>query len=92
MAELKIKQMSETTTDMLRSGEIVDGEVTEVKPDEIILDIGSDEFDGIISRAEYTRELDVDLTTLVSIGDFITAMVLEVNDKGQVLLTPLSRR
>ena len=44
--------------------------------------------DGIITRNEYTNEANVDLTTLVSVGDTMEAKVLKVNDgEGQVLLT-----
>ena len=39
-------------------------------------------------RNEYTNEPNVDLTTLVSVGDAMTVKVLKVNDgEGQVLLT-----
>mgnify|MGYP000811650363 CR=1 FL=1 len=44
--------------------------------------------DGIITRNEYTNEANVDLTTVVSVGDTMEAKVLKVNDgEGQVLLT-----
>ena len=44
--------------------------------------------DGIIMRNEYTNEPNVDLTTVVSVGDPMTVKVLKVNDgEGQVLLT-----
>ena len=57
------------------------------RPDEIVLNIGY-KADGIITRNEYTNEANVDLTTLVSVGDTIEAKVLKVNDgEGQVLLT-----
>ncbi len=58
-----------------------------MKPDEIILNIGY-KADGIITRNEYTNETNADLTTMVSVGDAMTAKVLKVNDgEGQVLLT-----
>ena len=58
-----------------------------MKPDEIVLNIGY-KADGIITRNEYTNEANVDLTTLVSVGDTMEAKVLKVNDgEGQVLLT-----
>ena len=68
-------------------GEVVEGTVIDVKPDEIILNIGY-KADGIISRSEYTNEPNADLTTMVSVGDTMTVKVLKVNDgEGQVLLT-----
>ena len=58
-----------------------------MKPDEIILNIGY-KSDGIITRNEYTNDNNVDLTTVVSVGDTMEAKVLKVNDgEGQVLLT-----
>ena len=45
-------------------------------------------FRSIITRNEYTNEANVDLTTLVVVGDTMTVKVLKVNDgEGQVLLT-----
>ena len=44
------------------NGEVVEGTVIDVKPDEIILNIGY-KADGIITRSEYTNEPNVDLTT-----------------------------
>ena len=71
----------------IRNGEVVEGVVIGVKPDEIILNIGY-KSDGIITRNEYTNEANVDLTTVVSVGDTMEAKVLKVNDgEGQVLLT-----
>jgi len=44
--------------------------------------------DGIITRNEYTNEPNVDLTTVVSVGDTMESKVLKVNDgEGQVMLT-----
>ena len=71
----------------IRNGEVVDGTVIDVKPDEIVLNIGY-KADGIITRSEYTNDSNADLTTMVSVGDPMTVKVLKVNDgEGQVLLT-----
>jgi len=79
--------MLEESFKTIRNGEVVDGTVIDVKPDEIILNIGY-KADGIITRNEYTNETNADLTTMVSVGDSMTAKVLKVNDgEGQVLLT-----
>ena len=87
MSELTFEQMLEESFKTIRNGEVVDGTVIGVKPDEIILNIGY-KADGIITRNEYTNEPNVDLTTVVSVGDAMTAKVLKVNDgEGQVLLT-----
>ena len=87
MSELTFEQMLEESYKTIRYGEVVDGTVIDVKPDEIILNIGY-KADGIITRNEYTNEANVDLTTVVSVGDQMSAKVLKVNDgEGQVLLT-----
>ena len=87
MSELTFEQMLEDSLKTIRNGEVVDGTVINVKPDEIVLNIGY-KADGIITRSEYTNEANVDLTTLVSVGDTMTVKVLKVNDgEGQVLLT-----
>ena len=71
----------------IRTGEVVDGTVIAVKPDKIVLNIGG-KSDGIITRSEYTSAPDVDLTTVVSVGDEMKAKVLKSNDgEGQVALT-----
>lgn len=87
MSEMSFEQMLEESFKTIRNGEVVEGTVIDVKPDEIILNIGY-KSDGIISRNEYTNEPNVDLTTVVSVGDTMEAKVLKVNDgEGQVLLT-----
>ena len=69
------------------NGEVVEGTVIGVKEDEIILNIGY-KADGIITRNEYSNDSNLDLTTVVSVGDTMEAKVLKVNDgEGQVLLT-----
>ena len=87
MSELTFEQMLEESLKTIRNGEVVDGTVIDVKPDEIILNIGY-KADGIISRNEYSNDSNVDLTAMVSVGDSMTVKVLKVNDgEGQVLLT-----
>ena len=87
MSELTFEQMLEESLKTIHNGEVVEGTVIDVKPDEIILNIGY-KADGIISRSEYTNEPNADLTTMLSVGDTMTAKVLKVNDgEGQVLLT-----
>ena len=87
MSEMSFEQMLDETFKTIRNGEVVEGTVIDVKPDEIVLNIGY-KSDGIITRSEYTNEANADLTTLVSVGDTMEAKVLKVNDgEGQVLLT-----
>ena len=87
MSEMSFEQMLEESLKTIRNGEVVEGTVIDVKPDEIILNIGY-KSDGIITRSEYTNEPNVDLTTVVNVGDTLEAKVVKVNDgEGQVLLS-----
>ena len=87
MSELTFEQMLEASCKTIHSGEVVEGTVIDVKPDEIIVNIGY-KADGILTRSEYTNEPNVDLTTLVKAGDTMEVKVLKVNDgEGQVTLT-----
>ena len=87
MSEMSFEQMLEESLKTIRNGEVVEGTVIDVKPDEIILNIGY-KSDGIITRNEYTNEPNVDLTTVVNVGDTLEAKVIKVNDgEGQVLLS-----
>lgn len=71
----------------IKTGEIVEGRVIDVKPDEILVDI-SYKSDGIIPRNEYTNTPNADLTEFVHVGDTITAKVVKTNDgEGSVLLS-----
>ena len=71
----------------IKPGEIVEGRVIGVKPDEITVDI-SYKSDGIIPRNEYTNTPNADLTELVHVDDTITAKVIKTNDgEGSVLLS-----
>lgn len=87
MSEMSFEQMLDAYEKTIRNGEVVEGTVIDVKPDEIILNIGY-KSDGIITRNEYTNEPNVDLTTLVKVDDTMEAKVIKVNDgEGQVLLS-----
>ncbi|NLL77972.1 MAG: 30S ribosomal protein S1 [Clostridiales bacterium] len=87
MSELTFEQMLEESFKTIHSGEVVEGTVIDVKPEEIILNIGY-KSDGILTRNEYTNEPNVDLTTVAKPGDTMEVKILKVNDgEGQVLLT-----
>ncbi len=87
MSELSFEQMLDESIKTIHNGEVVEGTVIDVKPEEIILNIGY-KSDGILSKGEYTNDSSVDLIQAVKIGDTMTVKVLKVNDgEGQVLLT-----
>lgn len=87
MSELTFEQMLEESLKTIRNGEVVEGTVIAVKPDEAVLNIGY-KSDGILTRNEYTNEANVDLTTVLNVGDKMEVKVIKVNDgEGQVLLS-----
>ncbi len=87
MSEMSFEQLLEASLKTIRTGEVVEGTVIDVKEDEIILNIGY-KADGIITRNEYSNTPNLDLTQVVHVGDTLQAKVLKVNDgEGQVLLT-----
>ncbi|BBF42100.1 4-hydroxy-3-methylbut-2-enyl diphosphate reductase / SSU ribosomal protein S1p [Lachnospiraceae bacterium KM106-2] len=87
MSDMSFEQLLEESLVTIHNGEVVEGTVISVKEDEIVLNIGY-KADGIITRSEYTNTPNVDLTTVVKVGDTMQAKVLKVNDgEGQVLLT-----
>lgn len=87
MSELTFEQMLEESLKTIHTGEVVEGTVIDVKPEEIILNIGY-KSDGVLTKNEYTNEPNVDLTTIAKPGDTMEVKVLKVNDgEGQVLLT-----
>ena len=85
--EQTFEQMLEETFKQIHNGEVLDGEVIEVRPDEAILNIGY-KYDGVLTRREYSNDADVDLTEVLHVGDTMTVKVMKVNDgDGQVVLT-----
>ena len=90
MSELSFEELlkqSEENESKIKPGSVVEGKVIGVKPEEIIVDIQY-KADGIITRNEYSNTPNIDLTTVVNVGDPITVKVIKTNDgEGQVLLS-----
>ncbi|MBE5893818.1 MAG: 30S ribosomal protein S1 [Lachnospiraceae bacterium] len=87
MSELTFEQMLEESLKTIHAGEVVEGTVIDVKPEEIVLNIGY-KSDGILTKNEYTNDSSVDLTSVVKVGDTMEVKILKVNDgEGQVQLT-----
>ena len=87
MLEETFEQLFEASFKTIHTGEVVEGTVIDVKPEEAIINIGY-KSDGILTRNEYTNEPNVDLTTVVKVGDKMEVKILKVNDgEGQVILT-----
>ena len=87
MSELTFEQMLDASLKTIHAGEVVEGTVIDVQPEEAVLNIGC-KSDGILTRNEYSNDSNLDLTTVVKPGDTMEVKVLKVNDgEGQVLLT-----
>ncbi|MDE7367984.1 MAG: 30S ribosomal protein S1, partial [Lachnospiraceae bacterium] len=90
MSELSFEELlqeEEKNSIQIAPGKLVEGEVLSVKPDEIIVNINY-KSEGVIPRNEYTNQPNADLTTMVQVGDKISAKVVKNNDgEGQVLLS-----
>ena len=87
MSELTFEQMLEESFKTIHAGEVVEGTVIDVKPEEVILNIGY-KSDGVLTRNEYTNDSSVDMTAVVKPGDKMEVKVLKVNDgDGQVILS-----
>ena len=87
MSELTFEQMLDASLKTIHAGEVVEGTVIDVKPEEAVLNIGC-KSDGILTRNEYSNDSNLDLTTVVKPGDTMEVKVLKVNDgEGQVMLT-----
>lgn len=87
MSDLSFEQMLDESFKTLHTGEVVNGKVIDVKEDQIILNVGF-KSDGIITRSEYSNDNNLDLRTVVHVGDEMEAKVLKINDgEGQVLLS-----
>ncbi len=85
--EKSFDQLIDESMKTIHTGEIVEGAVIAVKPEEIVLNIGY-KSDGIVSKEEYSNDPSIDLTTAVSVGDVLEVKVLKVNDgDGQVQLS-----
>lgn len=68
-------------------GKVVKGTVIDVKEDEIILNINY-KADGVITKSEYSNDVNVSLKDKVQVGETIEAKVIKTNDgDGQVLLS-----
>ena len=87
MSEQSFEQMLNESFKTIHTGEVVEGTVISVKPDEIILNIGY-KSDGILTKNEYSNDNSIDLTQVVKEGDTMDVKVLKTNDAdGQVILS-----
>src|SRR5918999_1533679 len=77
----------EATIKDFDDGDIVEGVVVKVDPEEVLLDIGY-KSEGVIPSRELSIKHDVDPFEVVQIGDVIEALVLQKEDKdGRLVLS-----
>lgn len=87
MSEISFEQMLEDSFKNIHVGDVVEGTVINVTPEEIAVNIGY-KSDGIVTKHEYTNNPAVDLTTVVNPGEKINVKVIKMNDgDGQVVLS-----
>ena len=86
-AEVSFEEAMEQTLKTLNTGDVVEGTVVEVRPTEVIVDLGF-KSDGIIPASELTDDPDVKPSDIVKPGDVISVFVVGVNDgEGKTLLS-----
>jgi small subunit ribosomal protein S1 len=77
----------EATIKDFDDGDIVEGVVVKVDPEEVLLDIGY-KSEGVIPSRELSIKHDVDPFEVVQVGDVIEALVLQKEDKeGRLVLS-----
>ena len=85
-----INKMEELLKDEMVSinkGDILKGEVISVGKEDVSVNIGY-KADGLITREELSSDTDADINELVSEGDKIDVLVLDINDgEGNVVLS-----
>ena len=91
---MEITQTQEGTTYHIeirqpQKGDIIEGKIVQVKPDEIIVDIGT-KTEGVIPKSEWSAPFLVDKDKKPEIGDKVKVYVLDVG-KGEDGLIKLSR-
>ena len=85
--EQTFEQMLDASFRTIHTGEVVEGSVIDVKPEEAILNINY-KSDGVLTRQEYSNDNNLDLTTKLHVGDKMEVKVIKVNDsEGQVVLS-----
>lgn len=85
--EQTFEQMLEASFKTIHNGEVVEGSVIDVKPEEAVLNIGY-KSDGILTRQEYSNDNSLDLTEKLHVGDKLDVKVLKVDDReGTVALS-----
>ena len=72
----------------LNNGDIIDGQVVEVRKNEVIVDLGGFKYNGQLSADQITDDPSLEPSDVVKEGDTIRVYVVGVNDaEGKVVLS-----
>ncbi len=72
-------ELLETSIKTLNTGEIVDGYITSISPNEVHVDLGA-KTTGVITREKLTDDPSAKLDELFKVGDVVRAKVVKVSD------------
>lgn len=81
--------MESFTLNKVKDGDILEGKILKVNPDEVIVNINYFA-DGVVPREELTKDHNESLSDLYHVGDTIKVIVLRADDgEGNVLLSKI---
>lgn len=87
MSEMSFEELLNESMKEIHVGEVIEGKVISVHKDYAVLNIGY-KADGILKAFDYSRDGNLDLTTVLKNDDVLMVKVKKLNDgEGQVLLS-----
>ncbi|MDX1659127.1 MAG: 30S ribosomal protein S1 [Nitriliruptorales bacterium] len=87
LGDMDFEEALEGTLKSMSEGEIVEGVVVKIDPDEVLLDIGW-KSEGVIPARELSIKLDVDPGEVVQVGDVVEALIMHSEDEqGRLVLS-----
>ncbi len=87
MSEMSFEELLNESMKEIHVGEVIEGKVIGVHKDYAVLNIGY-KADGILKAFDYSRDGNLDLTTVLKNDDVLMVKVKKLNDgEGQVLLS-----
>jgi small subunit ribosomal protein S1 len=87
ISEDEFEAALEGTLRSMDEGQLIEGVVVKIDPDEVLLDIGW-KSEGVIPARELSIKLDVDPNTVVQVGDVVEALVMnKEDDQGRLVLS-----
>lgn len=90
MSEISFEEMLAQSLKSIHTGDVVDGTVISINPNEAVLNIGY-KSDGILTKLEYSNEEIDDLSKKLNVGDTLPVKILKVNDRDGIVLVSYKR-